>query len=177
MLCAQHVSYQLPDEETRVRHLLNAMTSADPGLLSAVAFAKTSDEHQNDFEKTAACLLPCCPVAAKRAKATGNKRGHSDISALTADISAMDLKKRAGETGVELRWWKLAQAQRNELIKYGNSGLITKPKGANNASRKENQARKKKFKRAVSSAVAKHLKREAKPVRCVRQSKDQAAGN
>ena len=123
MLCAQHVSYQLPDEETRVRHLLNAMTSADPGLLSAVAFAKTSDEHQNDFEKTAACLLPCCPVAAKRAKATGNKRGHSDISALTADISAMDLKKRAGETGVELRWckhdeWrKLTQAQRDELIK------------------------------------------------------------
>ena len=167
MLCAQHVSYQLPDEETRVRHLLNAMTSADPGLLSAVAFAKTSDEHQNDFEKTAACLLPCCPVAAKRAKATGNKRGHSDISALTADISAMDLKPRVGETGVELRWYKhdewrkLTQAQRDELIKYRNNGLITKPKGSNKASRKENQARKKKFKRAVSSAVAKRLKREA----------------
>ena len=53
-------------------------------------------------------------------------------------------------------------AQRDELIKYRNSGLITKPKGANNASRKENQARKKKLKRAISAAVAKRLKREAK---------------
>ena len=32
--------------------------------------------------------------------------GTNCFSALTADISTMDLKKRVGETGVELRWHK-----------------------------------------------------------------------
>ena len=36
-----------------MRYLLNAITSVDPGLLSAVAFVKTSDEHLNFATKKA----------------------------------------------------------------------------------------------------------------------------
>ena len=58
--CAQHVSYQVPNERTRVMHLLNGIKSSDAELLSAVAVIKSDDGpggRIERFEDTAVFLI------------------------------------------------------------------------------------------------------------------------
>ena len=68
--CAEHVSFQLPNEHTRVGYLLEGIQSMDPGLQAAMASVKMDDGPdgmRNDFEAAAAHLLPYDPVAMKKA--------------------------------------------------------------------------------------------------------------
>jgi hypothetical protein len=67
--CAQHVSFQLPTDHTRVGFLLDGIQSSDDGLNAAIAQIKADDVangKQRDFEATASCRLPYDPVVKKR---------------------------------------------------------------------------------------------------------------
>ena len=81
--CAEHVQYQLPKEHSRVGFLLEAIQCSDPGLQAAMASIKTDNGPEgmrNNFEATAAHLLPYDPVAKKRSN--GQKRGSAQISSV-----------------------------------------------------------------------------------------------
>ena len=71
--CAEHVEYQLPNEHTRVRYLLEGIQSADDGLQVVMASVRTDDGPTgmcNNFEATATHILPYDPVAKKRSAVT-----------------------------------------------------------------------------------------------------------
>jgi hypothetical protein len=113
--CAEHVTFQLPNERTRVSYLLDAVQCNDPGLQAAMAQVRTdSDENgrMNDFEATASYLLPYDPISKKRA--AGAKRGLSSISDVTGDDQAVissvsqggRSKTSIGKSGVEFRYYK-----------------------------------------------------------------------
>jgi hypothetical protein len=79
--CSEHVAFELPNEHTRVGYLLDAIQTSDTGLQAAIAMIATDDGpngKRNDFEATAAYLLPYDPVAMKR-NITG-KRGEREAS-------------------------------------------------------------------------------------------------
>ena len=74
----EHVQYQLPNEHSRVGVLLEAIQCSDPGLQAAMASIKTDtglEGMRNNFEATAAHLLPYDPGAKKRS--SGPKTGLS----------------------------------------------------------------------------------------------------
>ena len=80
---AEHVQYQLPKDHSRVGFLLKAIQCSDPGLQAAMASIKTDNNHEgmrNNFEATAAHLLPYDPVAKKRSN--GQKRGSAQITSV-----------------------------------------------------------------------------------------------
>ena len=65
---AEHVQYQLPNEDPRVGFLLEAIQCCDPGFQAAMASIKADnglEGMRNNFEATAAHLLPYDPVAKK----------------------------------------------------------------------------------------------------------------
>ena len=60
------MQYQLPNEHSRVGFLLEAIQCSDPGLQATMASIKTGnglEGMRNNFEATAAHLLPYDPVA------------------------------------------------------------------------------------------------------------------
>ena len=131
--CAEHVSYQMPNEHTRVGYLLEGIQCSDAGLQAAMASVRTdngADGMRNDFEKAAAHLLPYDPVAKKRAAVTQNKRSAAQISSIEleeesvkGEVSSTMMSKKAsiGKTGVHL-WYhtpaeydNLSNEQKDEL--------------------------------------------------------------
>jgi hypothetical protein len=110
---AEHVTFQLPNERTRVTYLLDAIQNSDPGLQAAMAQVHTDTDpatgRMNDFEATASYLLPYDPMSKKRA--AGAKRGMaaiSDASGGEAEISSFksNNKVTSGKSGVEFRFYK-----------------------------------------------------------------------
>jgi hypothetical protein len=170
--CAEHVTFQLPNERTRVSYLLDAIQCNDPGLQAAMAQVRTDSDangRMNDFEATASYLLPYDPVSKKRA--AGAKRGLSSISDLTgednADISSVSQagrnKPSIGKSGVEFRYYKspeynlLSTPQKAELKEFrdnkkANSGRQGPAKKSRNGTSDEN-----KHKKWIASAVEKQL--------------------
>jgi hypothetical protein len=136
---AEHVTYQLPNERSRVGFLLEAIQNSDAGLQAAMASIKTdSDGMRNDFEASATHLLPYDPVLKKRNDNAGGKRNSADISETTgeeATISSFGSKKGTGSTGVPLRYHTyaeygdLSQAQKDELGEWRTSPEYTGQKG------------------------------------------------
>ena len=117
--CAEHVPYQLPNERTRVTHLLNGIKSSDAELLSALAVTKSDDGpggRMEQFEDTAAYLIRFDPVTAKRSKSGANGRQQQ--------ISGVEIKNGTGKTGVALRYHSkheyrsLTDEQKKELKSF-----------------------------------------------------------
>ena len=113
---AEHVSYQLPNEHTRVTYLIDAIENDDAGLQAAIASVEADNSpnsKRKDFELCAAHLLPKDPVLKKR---TQSKRPSAEISA-----SESEQKCGIGKTGVHYRFHtpeeydKLNAAQKREL--------------------------------------------------------------
>jgi len=164
--CAEHVQYQLPNEHSRVGFLLEGIQCSDAGLQAAMASVKTDnapDGLRNNFEATAAHLLPYDPVAKKR-QASG-KRGAAQISGLDTDKdgttgSATTHKAGIGKTGVHLRYHKteeyhkLTKEQKDELRQWRkdnpNDAAPTKGKAA------------KKWKKQIAAIVASELESQVK---------------
>ena len=125
--CAEHVSFQLPNERTRVTYLVDSIQNSDPGLQAALAQVradKAANGLSNVFEKAATHLQPYDPVAKKRN--SSNKRGLADISDAKGDeakvgAASASNKKAIGKTGVEFRFYqpsehkKLTAEQKKEL--------------------------------------------------------------
>ena len=127
----EHVQYQLPKEHSRVGFLLEAIQYSDPGLQPAMASIKTDnglEGMRNNFEATAAHLLPYDPVAKKRS--SGQKKGLAEISSVMDTSNATMKKPSIGKTGVHLRYYKtgeyrnLSREQRDELREWRPITLI-----------------------------------------------------
>jgi len=129
--CAEHVDYQLPNAQTRVKYLLEAIKCSDAGLQAAMAMIRNDDGPAgklNDFELTAAYLLPYDPVA-KRKSIKGSSDAHASIAESAAEVSSTSTsgKPAIGKTGVHLRWYKakefakLSKVQKRELTEWRQS--------------------------------------------------------
>jgi hypothetical protein len=127
---AENVTYQLPNEHSRVGFLLDAIQCDDAGLQAAMA-SVNADEIANglrqNFEAAATHLLPYDPVQKKRVDQTGGKRGSADVSNATGDdanISPFGAKKGIGSSGVSLHchtkdeYDKLGKATKNKLREW-----------------------------------------------------------
>jgi len=163
---ADHVTYQLPNEHSRVGYLLTAIQCGDAGLQAAMSSIKTDQAPlglRNNFEAAASHLLPYDPVQKKRTDRTG-KRDHADISDLTGrveqidlEISAFGAKKGIGKTGVHLRYHngddykKLSKDQKDELREWRTKTGQGKGKSDSNAKKKQRVAFE--TEKAIASAV------------------------
>mmetsp|Transcript_26699 Transcript_26699/g.37843 ORF Transcript_26699/g.37843 Transcript_26699/m.37843 type:complete len:548 (+) Transcript_26699:2141-3784(+) len=120
---AEHVPYQLLNEATRVRYLLEGIKTQDAQLLTAIEAVRGDQTpttgKANSFELAAAHLQPRCPVTRKQSI---RKRPTS-----VADVHIDGVGARApsiGKTGVHLRWHKYSEyqtlnpEQRSELYEW-----------------------------------------------------------
>ena len=105
--CAEHVEYQLPNQHTHVEYLLEGIKCPDPGLQAAMASIHTDNGPQgmhNNFEATAAHLLPYDPAIKKRAAST--RHPAAQILALEGDSAeiagTIGKKPSIGKSGVHL---------------------------------------------------------------------------
>jgi len=118
---SEHTPYQLPNEHTRVRLLLDGIETQDAQLLTAVEAVRADNVPEtgkaNNFEAAAAHLQPRCPVARKR---QAKKRPLSVAEVNISSVGAPSI----GKTGVHLRWHKyheyrkLTQDQKRELYEW-----------------------------------------------------------
>ena len=122
---AEHVQYQLPNDNSRVGFLLEAIQCTDPGLQAAMASIKTDNGPEglwNNFEATAAHLLPYDPVTKKRSN--GYKRSSTQISSVMEISDATTRKPSIGKPGVHLHYHKnseyrtITQEQKDELHEW-----------------------------------------------------------
>jgi hypothetical protein len=122
-----HVDFQLPNERSRVKFLIDGIQCNDAGLQAAMASIRTDqtiDGLQSNFELAASHLLPYDPVRKRKSDHAGDKRGSAHISSVTGEetnVSSFGSKKGTGSTGVALRYHTkmeykgLTEEQRNEL--------------------------------------------------------------
>jgi hypothetical protein len=181
---SDHVTYQLPNEHSRVGYLLTAIQCSDAGLQAAMASIKTDqapDGLRNDFEAAASHLLPYDPVQNKRTERPGNKRDSAEISDMTgeeADVSAFGAKKGTGKTGVHLRYHnideykKLSKDQKDELREWRSKSGHGKGRGEKDSKKKPRVA----FDRekAIASAVTKQVAEKMKAVEQAKTNGDEA---
>jgi hypothetical protein len=172
---AEHVTYQLPNEHSRVGYVLEAIQCSDAGLQAAMASIKTDQSInglRNNFEAAATHLLPYDPVLKKRTDHAGSKRGSADISGTTGEdtnVSSFGSKKGTGSSGVELRYHTkeeygtLGKAQKDELREWRSSGKPAKGDGKNKSNKGSSYktARFDKTK-AIASAVEKKVAEKMK---------------
>jgi hypothetical protein len=170
--CAEHVTFQLPNERTRVTYLLDAVQNSDPGLQAAMAQIRTDTDpltgRMNDFEATASYLLPYDPVAKKRN--AGAKRGVAAISdtTATAEVSSLTTKTGAkvtkGKTGVEFRFYthaeyqKITAPQRAELREWRDEQKVAGTHKKTSSPSKKPKDDTKEQKKWIASAVKAALK-------------------
>ena len=129
---------------------------------------------RNNFEATAAHLLPYDPVATKRS--SGQKRGSAQISSVVDTSNATMKKPSIGKTGVHLHYFKtgeyrnLSREQKDELREWrANNPNIFKA-GLKKTKRKVPKKPKPSMKKQVASLVKAELK---KTVRFEDQDNDQ----
>ena len=124
---SNHVSVELPSEETRVRYVIENIQSNDMDLKAAISTVKQDKQgKRKDFEAAAAAIQESCPIASKSANA---KRQAAEISSvhfneeveIAATEGTVPLKKGIGKTGVHFRYYsreaykKLKPAMKKEL--------------------------------------------------------------
>ena len=145
--CAQAVPLQVPNERTRVIHLLDAIQCDNAAIQAAAAHVKSDETPgglQSNFERAAAYLIQFDPVVKKR-KALS--KGIHTISGVSHEGNKLKKKQNRGASGVEFRYYKpeeyrsLSDDQKNELREHrkrkGHSGQSNENKGkGNNKQRK-----------------------------------------
>ncbi len=179
---SDHVTYQLPNEHSRVGNLLTAIQCSDAGLQAAMASIKTDQAPtglRNNFEAAASHLLPYDPVQKKRTKRPGNKQDSSNISEVTgeeAKVSAFGAKKDTGKTGVLLQYHspddykKLSKAQKDELRDWRTKSGHGKGKSEKDGPKKPRFDRDK----AITSAVTKQVAEQMKAVEQAKTTDNEA---
>ena len=161
--CSQHVAFQLPNEQTRVRYLIDNIQCNDAELqasLAAIRMDKTGpNAKRNNFENAVQFLLPSDPVAKKRKLNNNNPNNNAN-----AQISLVDgntdgkLKPSIGKTGVHFRYYKgeeyktLSNEQKLELREWRSKKGSSKRKADNSG---DDTRDKKKFQREIASVVKK----------------------
>jgi hypothetical protein len=179
--CAEHLPFQLPNEQTRVTYLLDAIECNDAPLQASMALVRNDvgpNGKMNNFEATASFIVPHDPVAKKRQQTP--KRPFADVSHTDADageeadVDAVDgedepkVRTGIGRTGVELRFHKkeeyrvLSDEQKAELSahrdkneKDGKGRLLSKGTKRNGNGNPNRSA--KRMKAMIAEAVAKEI--------------------
>ena len=166
---AEHVQYQLPNEHSRVGFLLEAIQCSDPGLQAAMASIKTDnglEGMRNNFEATAAHLLPYDPVAKKRS--SGQKRGSTQISSVMDPSTTTTKKPSIVKTGVHLHYYKageyrnLTNEQKEELKEWRANSPNTFKAGSKKAKKELPKKSKSSMIKQVSSFVEAALNKSVK---------------
>ena len=169
--CANHVPFQLPNEFTRVTHLLDNIQCDDASLQAAMALVRNDRAvapvpgKMNNFEDAAAFIIPHDPVAKKR-RAT-QKRNQVTVASADAEenkrqksealISSTSAKTSVGKTGVELRFYKrkeynaLTKEQKHELWQWQQNNKAKRNSTSETSSTKDAKNN------DIAAAVAKEL--------------------
>ena len=109
----------------RVTYLLDAIENNDAQLQSAMDLCRNDQDpggKMNNFEATAAFLLPHDPVATKRV--SGMKRSHAMVFFIDGNVASASTKVSTGSTRVAFRYYDtaeyntLTQPQKEELRAY-----------------------------------------------------------
>ena len=100
--CAKHIEFQLSNENTRIRHILEGIQCNNPEIQAAIAVIRADTDpngKRNNFESMVAFLLPADPVAERR---KGNNRKNANISSLSIGSTNGNgsFKPSVGRTGV-----------------------------------------------------------------------------
>ena len=162
--CAEHVDFQLPNGQTRVKYLLDAIVCSDAGLQAAMAMIRNDDRPDgklNTFEDAATYLLQYDPVAKRK---SSKKDLSASVAEATAEVSSSSGsgKPAIGKTGVHFRfyapaeWKKLTQAQKDEVIEYR--------RGQKRPKKKQKLGGKEDTRTLVSQLVAKEVEKAKKAI-------------
>ena len=167
--CVEHAAFQFPDERSRVRNLLDSITTIDSPLLSVTANLDLEEKGMIDyFEKDASHLLIRDPVA-KRKSASGNV--NEDNLAHVSETEAGENSTASGKaskkkTGSEIRCYekaefnKLSKEQKDKLIKIFK--IHSNTKESRNHYKKIRFEEAKSYKTSVSSLMQSELDKRAK---------------
>ena len=120
------------------------------------------DGMRNDFEQSAAHLLPYDPVARKHAAGSG-KRGSAEVLAVsfeTTDVAAFGTKPGIGKSGVHFRYYD--KSEYSKLTKEQKTELHEWRKGGAERGRSDAKTKKAKFEKAVAAAVEKKISEQVK---------------
>jgi len=108
----------IPNDQTKVRHLLKSIECDDVGLKSRMEIVRSKDDMKNSFDKTAQYLQEADPVFRHTVEQVGSNSGKPSKN---ATASQLNLKQGVGKTGVEFRWYPreeyqaLSKEQKDEL--------------------------------------------------------------
>ena len=162
--CAEHLPVNVPNERSRVTHLMESIQSTDPTVLAALAAVRQDEgDKRVNFESSFAYLVVVCPVEAKLAK-KGKVSFQADISATSATASGLggDAKKPGfGTTGVSLRYHKhkdfvkLPKDQKDELSAWQRANSDKNNGGGKRKSSPGKGSPSKKFKSMISAMETK----------------------
>ena len=175
--CSQFIQHQLPNERTRVTHLMNAIQTTDPSLQAALAHIKSTEDDPNglmsDFERTAAYIIQFDPVSRKR---KSGSRNHQISKVIETDDDEDDeehkvaatkrLKTSKGKSGVEFRYYKpeeyrkLSKDQKAELREYRVNNQNEDDKSKNNNPKGGKNVTKRQLKKQVISVLKSLTKEE-----------------
>ena len=151
--CANYVDYQLPNERTRVTHLLDSIECSDATLQASMANVRADDQGKMvDFEAMAAYLIPSCPVAKKRSTSSGRRDNHQ--------ISAIEMIPHKGETGVELcyhtpeMYRTLNEDQKEELFSWREKKRQGKSDGNGDSKRQRTSGATKRNEKAMKQVIS-----------------------
>ena len=160
--CSQHVAFQLPNEHTRVRYLIDNIQCNDAELQASLAAIRMDttgpDAKRNNFENAAQFLLPSDPVAKKRKLNSNNPNNTAQISLVDGNTDGQ-LKQSIGKTGVHFCYYKgeeykaLSNEQKLELKEWRTKKESNKRKTDKPGD--DGRDKKKKFQRDVASVVKK----------------------
>ena len=103
------VSVTIPNDQTKVRYLLNSIECDDVGLKSRMEIVRSNDTMKNNFDQTAQYLQEADPVFRRSIQQGGGSNSGKPIKNATA--SQLNLKQGVGETGVEFRWYPREEYQ------------------------------------------------------------------
>ena len=168
--CAEHVPFQLPNQQTRVTYLLDGINCDFAPLQAAMALVRNDagpNGKLNNFEDTASYILPHDPVLKKRNK---SQRDEFNVSDVTSDDKKGNLRSGLGEkTGVPLRFHtkeeysKLTTEEKSELREHRDvlqrQGKGRKLDGVDDKKDKLNGYSNKRLKSMISEVLASESKK------------------
>ena len=96
------VSVTIPNDQTKVRYLLQSIECDDVGLKSRMEVVQSNDDMKSSFNQTAQYLQEADPVFCRSIKQGGS---NTNKSTKNATASQLNLKQGVGKTGVEFRWY------------------------------------------------------------------------
>ena len=114
--CADQIQCVIPDERSRVGHLLENKSGDHPKIMAAMAAIRldnTPNRMRNDFEKAVLYLLPIADPTKKEGGRGERKRQHGQILQVIANLSVTKGEKIGrGTSGVEYRFHSRVEYQK-----------------------------------------------------------------